>query len=162
MPASPVKVGTKAMVFHGTALRTSGGLKKEDLMQNKNGRIVSKKAHAAGLVAIKRLVALGHVAKKGEFKLFSKKDAAPKAEAPMAKSVKPMSVKAPVKRTMKTRAMKKANHNKRHNASVRAWVKRHESMKAPAAVVGGASRSSRKDKKDRKASRKASRKANRR
>jgi DVNP family len=130
MPASPVKVGTKAQVFHGTALRTSGGLKKEDLMQNKNGRIVSKKAHAAGLVAVKRLRNAGFVAKKGEFKLFSKKGASPKAA-----SVKAASVKATVKRTMKTRAMKKANHNKRHNASVRAWVKRHNTKKA--AVVGG-------------------------
>ena len=39
------------------------------------GRIVSRKAHAAGKKAIKRLRALGYVAKKGTFKLFRKSDA---------------------------------------------------------------------------------------
>ena len=34
--------GTRAQVFHGTALKTSGGLHKSDLMQNKSGRIVSR------------------------------------------------------------------------------------------------------------------------
>ena len=50
-----LSVGTKAQVYHGTAGRTAGGLKKNDLMKTAKGRIVSKKAHAAGLVAIKRL-----------------------------------------------------------------------------------------------------------
>jgi len=74
-----IKVGSKAQVFHGTAERTAGGLKKGDLMQTKAGRIVSKKQHNAGLVAIKRLRAAGFVAKKGEFTLFhkSKKSKAP-------------------------------------------------------------------------------------
>lgn len=69
----PVKVGSKAQVFHGTADRTAGGLTKEDLMQTDKGRIVSKKQHKAGLQAIKRLRAAGFVAKKGEFKLFAKR-----------------------------------------------------------------------------------------
>jgi hypothetical protein len=38
--------GSRAQVMHGTAYKTSGGLKKSDLLQNKNGRIVSKKKHA--------------------------------------------------------------------------------------------------------------------
>jgi hypothetical protein len=36
-------VGTRACVYHETAYKTSGGLTKEDLEQNKHGRIVSKK-----------------------------------------------------------------------------------------------------------------------
>jgi hypothetical protein len=107
-------------------------------MQTSKGRIVSKKAHAAGLVAIKRLRNAGFVAKKGEFKLFT-----PKSKK-----------SSPVKRTVKTRAMTKANHKKRHNAAVKAWGTRraHASPK-----VGGAKRkNSRKD--SRKTSRKTSRK----
>ncbi len=69
MPA----VGTKAQVYHGTAKHTSGGLTKKDLMKTKKGRIVSKKKHAAGQKAIKKLKKMGYVAKKGTFKLFSKK-----------------------------------------------------------------------------------------
>jgi hypothetical protein len=38
--------GSRAEVFHGTAMHTAGGLKKKDLMKNKYGRIVSKKAHS--------------------------------------------------------------------------------------------------------------------
>lgn len=47
-------VGSKAQVFHGTAMHTSGGLHKDDLMKNKGGRIVSKKKHAQGVEAFKR------------------------------------------------------------------------------------------------------------
>lgn len=104
-----LNVGTKAQVYHGTAARTSGGLRKADLMKTEKGRIVSKKAHAAGLQAIKRLRNAGFVAKKGEFKLFSKKGSR-KA--------------APVKRTMKTRAMSKANHKRAHNRAVKGWMTR--------------------------------------
>lgn len=66
-------VGTKAMVYHGTAKHTSGGLHKKDLMKTKKGRIISRKKHAAGQKAIKKLRKLGYVAKKGQFKLFTKK-----------------------------------------------------------------------------------------
>jgi hypothetical protein len=68
MPA----VGTKAQVYHGTAKHTSGGLKKTDLMKTKKGRIVSRKKHAAGKKALRRLVKAGYKAKKGTFKLFKK------------------------------------------------------------------------------------------
>lgn len=66
--------GSRAEVMHGTAKHTAGGLKKGDLMYRK-GRIVSKKASAAGKKSIKRLRAMGFVAKKGQFKLFKKSDA---------------------------------------------------------------------------------------
>ena len=66
-----VTVGSKAQVWHGTAKHTSGGLKKKDLMKHK-GKIVSRRKHAAGLKAIKKLRKLGYTAKKGTFKLFKK------------------------------------------------------------------------------------------
>merc|ERR1719277_1839070 len=37
----------KSSVFKGSKVKTSGGLKKTDLMKNKSGKIVSKKASAA-------------------------------------------------------------------------------------------------------------------
>jgi hypothetical protein len=40
-------VGKKASVFAGRKMRTTGGLKKENLMKNKRGKVVSKKASAA-------------------------------------------------------------------------------------------------------------------
>ena len=65
-------VGSRIQVMHGTADHTAGGLKKSALMMHK-GRIVSRKAHAAGKKAIQRLRKAGYVAKKGQFKLFTKK-----------------------------------------------------------------------------------------
>jgi hypothetical protein len=47
-------------------------LKKKDLMMTKKGRIVSRKKHAAGKKAIKRLFALGYKPKKGKFSLMRK------------------------------------------------------------------------------------------
>merc|ERR1739848_819080 len=38
----------KSSVFRGTKAKTSGGLKKSDLTRNKDGKVVSKKASAAG------------------------------------------------------------------------------------------------------------------
>jgi hypothetical protein len=65
-------VGSRIQVMHGTADHTAGGLKKSALMMHK-GRIVSRKAHAAGKKAIQRLRKAGYIAKKGSFKLFTKK-----------------------------------------------------------------------------------------
>ena len=67
-------VGSKAEVYHETALHTSGYLYKKDLMKHK-GRIISRKKHAAGKKAIKHLFAKGYKPKKGTFKLFHKGDA---------------------------------------------------------------------------------------
>lgn len=61
------RIGSKASVFSGHALMTSGGLKRKDLMRTKHGRIVSKKQHAAGKKAIQRLFKLGYKPKKGQF-----------------------------------------------------------------------------------------------
>jgi len=73
--SAELAVGSKAQVFHGTARHTSGGLTRKDLILNKRGRIVSRKQAAAGKKAYSRLVKAGYKAKKGTFKLFSKKSA---------------------------------------------------------------------------------------
>merc|ERR1711964_345902 len=48
------KSGSKAMVYHGTRLKTNGGLKKADLRKNKHGKIVSIKASAASVKRSKK------------------------------------------------------------------------------------------------------------
>jgi len=58
--------GSRAQVWHGTACKTSGGLKKSDLMQNKAGRIVSKAKHHTAKKD-NRLVKAGYGTKKGTF-----------------------------------------------------------------------------------------------
>lgn len=58
--------GTRAQVFHGTAYKTSGGLLKKDLVQNKRGRIVSGKKHKTAKNE-KRLEKHGYFAEKGKF-----------------------------------------------------------------------------------------------
>lgn len=73
MSGGAATVGSKAMVFHGTAKHTSGGLTKADLVMNKRGHIVSRKQMMAGKKAFKHLAALGYKPKKGVFKLFTKK-----------------------------------------------------------------------------------------
>lgn len=70
-------VGSKAQVYHGTAHHTVGGLTRKDLMKSKRGKIVSKKQHAAGKKALTRLRKAGYVAKRGTFKLFTKKHGKP-------------------------------------------------------------------------------------
>ena len=65
-------VGSKAMVWHGNAKHTPGGLTRKDLMKTKKGRIVSRKKHAIGRKRIQTLRKLGYKPKKGTFKLFRK------------------------------------------------------------------------------------------
>jgi hypothetical protein len=67
-----VLVGTRAMVFHGTAYKTAGGLKKCDLIQNnKTGRIVSK-LKSIDAKKTKRLEKAGYKPTKGKFVLMRK------------------------------------------------------------------------------------------
>lgn len=58
--------GSRAQVWHGTAYKTSGGLCKHHLMQNKAGRIVSKDKHNTAKKE-KRLLKAGYGTKKGKF-----------------------------------------------------------------------------------------------
>jgi hypothetical protein len=59
-------IGTRAQVWHGTAFKTSGGLTKTHIMQNKNGRIVSRSKHSQAKKD-NRLVRAGYGTKKGTF-----------------------------------------------------------------------------------------------
>lgn len=59
-------MGTRAQVWHGTAYKTSGGLTKGDLFQNKAGRIVSRAKHSSAKKEM-RLVKAGYGTKKGQF-----------------------------------------------------------------------------------------------
>ena len=61
-----INIGSRAKVWHGTAKRTSGGLKKNDLMINKHGRIVSKKKSKSAKKD-KRLEKAGFKTVKGKF-----------------------------------------------------------------------------------------------
>jgi hypothetical protein len=47
-------IGSRAQVFHGTADRTPGGLRKKDLFQDKYGNIKSRAASAAAKNRMKR------------------------------------------------------------------------------------------------------------
>ena len=64
--------GSALKVWNGTAKKTTGGLTRDKLMQNKHGRIVSRRKHALGKKAVKRLRSMGYVARKGKFTLFRK------------------------------------------------------------------------------------------
>merc|ERR1719262_581443 len=55
-------VGKKASVFKGSKVKTSGGLKKGDLMKSKSGKIVSKKAHARGVKVFQKHLKPWHTA----------------------------------------------------------------------------------------------------
>lgn len=59
-------IGTRAQVWHGTAYKTSGGLTKGDILQNKHGRIVSRSKHSTAKKE-NRLVKAGYGTKKGKF-----------------------------------------------------------------------------------------------
>lgn len=106
-----MKVGSKAQVFHGTAERTTGGLRKADLMQTNAGRIVSRKQHDQGKKAIQRLRNAGYVAKKGEFKLFKKASASkPKSTRTRAQHTRSFTASVAAKKAA-TRATRKAAKN---------------------------------------------------
>ena len=64
--------GSRAQVWHGTAYSTEGGLKKDNLVFNKHGRVVSKKKHTLAKKE-KRLQKHGYFTKKGKFG-FVKRD----------------------------------------------------------------------------------------
>jgi hypothetical protein len=111
-----MKVGSKAQVFHGTAERTTGGLKRADLMQTNAGRIVSRKQHEQGKKAIQRLRNAGYVAKKGEFKLFKKASASSKAKPTRTRAQHTRAFTASVAaKKAATRATRKAAKNNSKN-----------------------------------------------
>ena len=69
----PILIGSRAQVEHETAYKTPGGLKKANLIMNKNGHIVSRKKHFTAKKD-KRLEKAGYKTKKGVFQLSRKKN----------------------------------------------------------------------------------------
>lgn len=63
--------GSRAEVWHGNAKKTTGGLTKKNLLQNKWGEIVSRKKHMSAKKE-KRLEKYGYFAKKGKFGAIKK------------------------------------------------------------------------------------------
>lgn len=77
--------GSRAEVWHGNAKKTTGGLTKKDLVQNKWGEIVSRKKHITAKKE-KRLEKYGYFAKKGSFGAVKKH---PKTKKSRTRSKKP-------------------------------------------------------------------------
>ena len=59
-------LGTRAQVWHKTAYKTTGGLRKSDLIQTNKGRIVSKAKHVSAKKE-QRLLKHGYGTQKGKF-----------------------------------------------------------------------------------------------
>ena len=78
--------GSRAEVFHGTAKKTSGGLEKKDLIQNKHGELVSRKKHFTAKKE-KRLEKYGFFTQKGKFG-YVKRDGKSKNKKSKSKSRK--------------------------------------------------------------------------
>ncbi len=70
--------GSRAQVWHGTAKKTSGGLPKKDLFQDKYGNIKSRKASAKAK-RNKNLKKAGWTVKKGQFGAVRVEDAKKKS-----------------------------------------------------------------------------------
>ena len=64
--------GSREQVMNGSAYKTSGGLKKSELLMNGRGRIVSRKKYETAKQE-KRLEKYGYFAKKGKFGYVKRK-----------------------------------------------------------------------------------------
>lgn len=87
-----LNIGSKAQVWHCTAIKTSGGLKRQHLMKTKNGRIVSKKQHANGKKLYAKMKAAGKLA--APFKTGHDPRRAKAIHAPRAKKLAAIPVKS--------------------------------------------------------------------
>merc|ERR1712187_84747 len=58
----PKVKGSRIQVFRGSRQKTVGSLTKDDLVKNKRGKVVSKKAHARGKTLYKKNLAGWHKA----------------------------------------------------------------------------------------------------
>lgn len=79
--------GSRAQVHHGTAYKTSGGLVKNDLLQNKHGRIVSRKKHNTAKKE-NRLRKAGYYTVKGKFGAIKKTSKKGRTTSPKRKKGK--------------------------------------------------------------------------
>lgn len=66
-----MRIGSRPQVWHGNAIQTPGGLTKDQLLMNKNNRIVSRKKHDSAKRE-KRLEKAGYFTKKGHFGYVTK------------------------------------------------------------------------------------------
>jgi hypothetical protein len=80
-----LREGTRAQVWHGTAKQTSGGLTKDKLFKDKNGRIRSKAA-SANAKRNNNLVKAGWVTKKGQFGAVRAGSRSPARKSPVRRS----------------------------------------------------------------------------
>merc|ERR1712188_150486 len=78
----------KASVFRGTKVKTSGGLTKASLIKSKSGKIVSKKASAAGKKAYKNIKGWTVAVQKAKKALGLKGFVAVKKGTPLYKKAK--------------------------------------------------------------------------
>ena len=79
-------VGSRAQVWHRSAYKTEGNLKRENLLMNKHGRVVSKKKHNTAK-RDKRLVKAGYHTRKGHFG-WVKKDGSKSRKAKKGKKTR--------------------------------------------------------------------------
>merc|ERR1711934_449337 len=80
--------GSRSSVFKGVRVKTTGGLKKSDLMKSKSGKIVSSKSHRAGLKAYKHIRAWTQAVNKARTALKVKGFVAVKKGSPLYKKAK--------------------------------------------------------------------------
>merc|ERR1719273_197887 len=83
-----MKVGKKFSVFKGNKEKTTGGLKKTDLMKSKSGKVVSKKASAAGKKAYKNVKGWIAAVQKARMELGVKGFVAVKKGTPLYKAAR--------------------------------------------------------------------------
>ena len=79
--------GSRAQVWHGTAYKTKGDLKKENLLMNKHGRVVSKRKHHTAKKD-KRLQKHGYFTKKGQFGYVKKSGKSSRSHSKSKKSTR--------------------------------------------------------------------------
>jgi len=89
--------GSREQVWNGTAYKTLGELKKQDLLMNKNGRIVSKNKHVTSKKEM-RLEKYGYFAEKGKFGYVKK---TPKKSLSAMSSAKSLAKKGTRKQSSK-------------------------------------------------------------
>jgi len=86
--------GSRAQVWHRTAYKTNGGLRKENLFKNKHGNIVSLRKYKLGKTkGLKRLRNAGYFTKKGHFGAIRKDGTAVRKRTRKNKSKKNKSKK---------------------------------------------------------------------
>jgi hypothetical protein len=100
-------VGSRAQVWHGTAKKTSGGLTKKDLFQDKYGNIKSRKASAKAK-RNKNLKKAGWTVKKGQFGAVKIEDSKKKSSKKRSVSKKKGSKKRGSKKRSRSRSRSKS------------------------------------------------------